>query len=180
MEKPNLVPSSVIFLFLQQHFLFFFFFLNSAPKTPRASAVWVVWKKESSRSQILETLWEEITGEDVQEELRWVGSFSLWWSDESFSLRVLQKKRDKKKKTKRRDPHSSVFSDAAVDEILSDCCRSSRGRGGAFISLPSWTPWTSATPSTWTRTGNKTFIVSLKQSRLFRSQRVQIQFCFIG
>lgn len=105
MEKPNLVPSSVIFLFLQQHFLFLFFLLNSAPKTPRASAVWVVWKKESSRSQILETLWEEITGEDVQEELRWVGSFSLWWSDESFSLRVLQKKRDKKKK-QREETHT--------------------------------------------------------------------------
>lgn len=36
MEKPNLVPSSVIFLFLQQHFLFLFFFKFS---TENASSV---------------------------------------------------------------------------------------------------------------------------------------------
>lgn len=104
MEKPNLVPSSVIFLFLQQHFLFLFFFKFSTENASSVSRLGRL-EKESSRSQILETLWEEITGEDVQEELRWVGSFSLWWSDESFSLRVLQKKRDKKKK-QREETHT--------------------------------------------------------------------------
>lgn len=179
MEKPNLVPSSVIFLFLQQHFLFFFFFLIQHRKRLERQPFGSFGKGKQSFSDSGNFVGGDngggcSGGAQVGREF-----FSLVVGWVVFSPRPPEEERQKEK-TKRRDPHSSVFSDAAVDEILSDCCRSSRGRGGAFISLPSWTPWTSATPSTWTRTGNKTFIVSLKQSRLFRSQRVQIQFCFIG
>lgn len=180
MEKPNLVPSSVIFLFLQQHFLFFFFFFKFS--TENASSVSRLGRLEKGKQSFSDS------GNFVGGDNGGGCSGGAQVGREFFSLVVgwvvfspcPPEEERQKEKTKRRDPHSSVFSDAAVDEILSDCCRSSRGRGGAFISLPSWTPWTSATPSTWTRTGNKTFIVSLKQSRLFRSQRVQIQFCFIG
>lgn len=137
LENPK---SSTEFFFLihpqalQQHLLFFFF--NSAPKTPRASAVWVVRRVK----QVKFLYSGNFKGKKIFRDFQEVG-----WLFPSSASRQVNKEEEIKN-----DPNSSVFSDVTADEILSQTAVAPWAEGGgAFISPPSWTPWRSAMQSTW-------------------------------
>lgn len=131
-RKSNPVPSSLIFLSFLKHFSSIFFFNIYIFSTENASSISCLGrlKGEAVIFHILDL---------------YGGVFrrSSGGSGESFSLRIPQRNRKRPKQV-------GVFR----WNPLTNCCRSSRGRGRPFISPPSWTPWTSATQWTW---GHKRF-----------------------